>query len=421
MHHAKKFCQSLAIVGTVVFVSVVAQAQTFQVLHSFNGGNDGAIPMAGLLIDRAGRLYGSASAGGLVLNDCGSQGCGTAFQLKPSGSGWLFTPLYSFQGGSDGYSPEARMVFSANGLLYGTTALGGGNTCYSSTCGTAFQLAPPATACTTAVCKWNETVIHRFESRPAPGSPGSGPLVFDRAGNLYGNAAGQGADYYGAIYELSPGNGGWTLSTLFNWPDGGANAGVVFDGAGNLYGPNQGDGYGGIYQMTPSGSGWTVHQLFSILGVFEDGYVTQGGVIVDNAGNVYGSTVEYGPNGGGTVFELSSSETGTWTFSVLYGFSGSGGPTESLNMDAAGSIYGTTSRDGAYNKGNVFKLTPSAGGWTYTDLYDFTGGSDGAYPVSNVVFDGQGNLYGTTSRGGSGPCTSRNDGNGCGVVWEITP
>lgn len=90
-------------------------------------------------------------------------------------------------------------------------------------------------------------------------------------------------------------------------------------------------------------------------------------------------------------------------------------------MDAAGNLYGTTNADGAHSRGNVFKLSPSANGWTYTDLYDFTGGSDGAYPVSNVVFDAQGNLYGTTSTGGSGSCTSQFNGNGCGVVWKITP
>jgi len=419
LSHSLAWRGAAVLAGALLFLSlsVRAQAQTFHVIHSFSGGADGATPVAGLSIDRAGRLYGTASAGGLVLNDCPSQGCGTAFRLQPAGEGWFLLPLYSFKGGSDGYSPGARMTFGANGLLYGTTELGGGNACYYSTCGTAFQLSPPAAACKNAICSWNESVIHRFEPTPAPGNPFPGPMVFDQAGNLYGYAN-QGAYYYGANYELSPGSDGWTITSLFNWPDGGAESGVVFGADGNLYGPNEGAGYGGIYQLQHTGSSWTPNQLFTIIDIEDDGYVTEGGVVLDNAGNVYGSTLAYGPNGGGTVFELSA---GTWNFTLLYGFSGNGGPDESLSMDSAGNLYGTTNADGAYNKGNVFKLTPSANGWTYTDLYDFTGGSDGGYPISNVVVDAQGNLYGTTAYGGSGPCTSRYNGNGCGTVWEITP
>jgi hypothetical protein len=101
---------------------------------------------------------------------------------------------------------------------------------------------------------------------------------------------------------------------------------------------------------------------------------------------------------------------------VLYGFTGSEGPVESLTMDSTGNLYGTTWGDGTHFQGNVFKLSPSGSDWTYTDLYDFTGGSDGGHPVSNVVIDAHGNLYGTASRGGSEACSQ-----GCGVVWEITP
>jgi len=170
--------------------------------------------------------------------------------------------------------------------------------------------------------------------------------------------------------------------------------------------------------LVHSGSGWHANQLFSITDYLTQGGNPWGGVILDSAGNIYASTTIEGPNGGGTVFELSA---GTWNFNLLYGFSGGGGPEESLSMDSAGNLYGTTYEDGAYSYGNVFQLTPSANGWTYTDLYDFTGGNDGRNPISNVVIDAQGNLYGTASRGGSGPCTNMYYGNGCGVVWEITP
>ena len=125
-----------------------------------------------------------------------------------------------------------------------------------------------------------------------------------------------------------------------------------------------------------------------------------------------------GPGNGGTVYELSA---GSWNYSVLYAFTGGSGPDESLTMDAAGNIYGTTWGDGTNFFGNVFKLAPSANGWVYTDLYDFTGGSDGANPVSNVVIDTQGNLYGTASNGGDNSRCVRTYNRGCGTVWKITP
>jgi len=367
--------------------------------------------MAGLIIDQAGNLYGTASGGGQT-NGCFS-GCGVAFRLKPSSGGWILTPLYLFQGGQqsglDGANPEARMVFAADGTLYGTTFDGGGNSCNTSTCGTVFKLSPPATACKSALCGWDETVVYRFIGPPHAGLPINGPLVFDQAGNLYGTARG-GPEGYGVIYELTHSGGAWSEDDL---ADGGNPfTGVIFDTTGNLYGGNQGEGYGGIYQLVHSGSGWTMNPILTVLSG-DTGGPPLGGLIFDDSGNLYGSMAGAGPNGGGTVFELSA---GTWNFNLLYGLSGEEGPEESLTMDSSGNVYGTTWGDGAYDYGNVFKLSPSANGWVYTDLYDFTGGSDGAYPVSNVVIDAQGNLYGSASRGGSESCS-----NGCGVVWEITP
>ncbi|MGA8875458.1 MAG: choice-of-anchor tandem repeat GloVer-containing protein [Candidatus Korobacteraceae bacterium] len=417
---SSKQCAVIAGVLALLFLAAVsvAQAQNFQVLHSFTNGDDGAIPLAGLTIDRAGNLYGTASGGGKTNDGCVTYGCGVAFRLKHSNSGWILTPLYVFQGGQesglDGANPEARMVFAADGTLYGTTSDGGGNSCNTSTCGTVFKLSPPATACKSALCGWDETIVYRFTGTPHAGLPVNGPLVFDQAGNLYGTAI-EGPGGNGVIYELTSSGGTWSEDDL----SGGDNpfSGVIFDTAGNLYGANQGVGYGGIYQLVHSGSGWTMNPILTVL-TEDTGGPPEGGLIFDNSGNLYGSMVSEGPNGGGTVFELSA---GTWNFNLLYGFSGSTGPKESLSMDSAGNLYGTTWGDGAHSYGNVFKLTPSANGWAYTDLYDFTGGSDGRYPVSNVVIDAQGNLYGTTSYGGAGPCTSMYYGNGCGTVWEITP
>ena len=415
----RQLAVAMIITMWMILVASPAAAQTYRVIHTFSGGYDGATPLSGLIIDRSGNLYGTASGGGKTNDGCETYGCGVAFRLKATNGTWTLSPLYIFQGGTqsgpDGSNPYARMVFGANGALYGTTAYGGGHRCNNITCGTVFKLTPPATACKSALCYWTETVLYRFSGPPQAGNPNYGPIVFDQAGNIYG-VAGWGPSGYGAIYQLTESGGTWTENDLASADS--AESGVVFDNADNLYGSNSGEGYGGVYQLMRSGTGWTLHQLYSIVDVSDDGYSTFGGVILDNAGNIYGSTLEEGQGDGGTIFELLA---GTFHFDVLYNLSEGTGPEESLTMDAAGNLYGTTWGGGAHFWGNVFKLSPSASGWTYTDLYDFTDGNDGGHPISNVVIDAQGNLYGTTAYGGSGPCTSAYNGNGCGVVWEITP
>ena len=193
---------------------------------------------------------------------------------------------------------------------------------------------------------------------------------------------------------------------------------VIFDPEGNLYGttPRGGPpggpvgGYGVVYQLTPSGSGWTQNILY-LFQNGSDGAYAEGGVIRDQAGNLYGTTLEGGAGGGGTVWELSPSGGG-WTLTTLYSFTGTIGSFASLTMDAAGSLYGTTKQDGALGYGNVFRLTNSGGNWTYTSLHDFTGGSDGGQPYGQVTLDTDGNIYGTAATGGA---------SGNGVVFEIAP
>ena len=217
---------------------------------------------------------------------------------------------------------------------------------------------------------------------------------------------------------MTPSGGGWTATEIYS--PGNSNlaapyGGVVFDNAGNLYGTSSRGGYGqagNVYRLSPSGSGWKAQSLHQFDG--PDGASPIGGLIIDTSGNLYGTTASSGPGGGGTVFKITFT-SGSWTFDTLYSFSacnGLCGPQEKLVMDAAGALYGTTSGGGAYGLGSVFKLTTSNGDWTYTSLHDFAGGSDGATPYSNVVFDANGNLYGTAYNGGA---------NGYGVVWEITP
>jgi len=174
--------------------------------------------------------------------------------------------------------------------------------------------------------------------------------------------------------------------------------------------------------LTPSGSGWTETVLYSFTGG-TDGANPYAGLIFDQAGNLYGATGNAGADNGGTVFELTPSG-GSWKFSLLYSFTGvhgqfAPGPIANLTFDSSGNLYGTTHGDGAFNFGSAFKLTPAGGSWNYTSLHDFTGGTDGGYPRSSILFDKNGNMYGTAAEGGTGNPT--NCVGPCGVIFKITP
>lgn len=400
---------------TVMFTQA-ARAQTYTVIHNFTGGpQDGSHPYNGLTI-RGATLYGTTANGAASY--------GTVYQLTHPSSGWVFNLLYAFQGGNDGAYPTARVVPGPNGTLYGTTIEGGPGY------GVVFNLKPPANAiCNTAPCSWTETPLYQFSGGIDGYGPTSGDLVFDQAGDIYGVTEFGGSSAHGNVYELTSSGGTWTANVLYSFGGGQDGefpySGVLFDQSGNLDGTTRqgggtgclsGVGCGTVFQLVPSDSGWTESQLYKFQGGSDGGF-PESGVILDSSGNIYGATSIYGDltcNSGfgcGAVYELMSSG-GTWTFSTLYDFAtGGGGPVAPLTMDAAGNLYGTTLLDGANRFGNVFKLSPTQNGWIYTDLYDFTGGSDGGEPMSNIVFDAQGNLYGTTYQGGS---------NNLGVVFEIT-
>jgi uncharacterized repeat protein (TIGR03803 family) len=167
--------------------------------------------------------------------------------------------------------------------------------------------------------------------------------------------------------------------------------------------------------LTPTGEGWTETPLYEFTGG-SDGASPFGGLVRDGSGNLYGTTAGGGSNGyGGTVFRLTQSG-GNWVLNTIFSFPScklcGEGPWAALTIDQAGNLYGTTYENGAYGYGNVFKLSPAQGGWVYTSLHDFTGSRDGGYPYSTVIFDGDGNLYGTASTYGS---------DGWGLVWQITP
>ena len=408
--------------------SEAVQAQTFQVIHNFIGGTDGAEPTFGLTIDAAGNVYGTTFEG--------DAGTGTAYKLSHKPTGWALTTLYIFTITSKGVIPYSTLVIGRDGKLYGTTGFGGIGPClaYGHTgCGTVFSLQNPGTFCHTPYCPWIETPLYKFSGGSDGSNPYGATVVFDQAGNLYGTTYGGGGGSCsggcGLVYKLTPAGSGWTESVIYSFA-GGADgsapwAGVTLDQAGNLYGTTSAggaSGYGTVYELSPAGSGWTKRTLYSFQRQ-QDGANPYASLIFDQSGNLYGATQYGGSGSGGTVFELSPSG-GSWIFTTLYSFIGSGGglakgPVASLVMDGAGNLYGTTAGDGVYRFGSAFKLTHGTSGWTYAALHDFSSGLDGGSIRSNVVFDAAGNLYGTASSGGTGnPATCVGS---CGVVWQITP
>jgi len=421
-------------------------AQTYKVIHDFTspGGSyrfaDGANPTANLTFDAHGNLFGVTSAGGDNNNTGCSFGCGTVFELSPtSAGGWKETVLHRFHGSivgnnNDGAGPQAGLVFDSAGNLYGTTSQGGsgGNV------GTVFELSPTSSG------GWTYSILYSFKDGTDGATP-LGKLVLDASGNLYGTAQGGGASLFGVVYKLSPGSaGGWNESVLYSFTGGsdGAypNSGVIFDASGNLYGTtsyggvaSSYSGFGVVFELSPNSGGWAE----SVLHTFNqtDGAVPEGSLIFDASGNLYGTAYQGGHlsqcsgAGCGVVFELSPNLGGGWTESVLHAFQGGnqgypgyggGNPFAGLTFDTAGNLYGTTAYGGRApgHMGVVFKLVPSSTGWTETVLHAFFGGTDGGEPIFGVTPDGAGNLFGTAFYGGiSSDC----GGNGCGVVYKITP
>lgn len=395
----------------VLTASPQTQAQTFSVVHSFSGGSDGANPLNGFVADASGNLYGAASSSGISNN-------GVAFKIDSQGNE---TVLHTFTGGNnDGSSPQGFLIMDNAGSLYGTTSAGGAygsGTIFkiSEKIGgkKGKHRGKPGRDDT-------EAVLYSFAGQADGASPVSG-LTFDAAGNLYGTTSAGGSSGNGTVFELSPPNqtgGPWTEIVLYSFGTGTDGAtpvgGVSLDASGNLYGTTSAGGaygLGTVFQLTP-GTPWTENKLHDFQNA-NDGAVPYAGLIADQSGNFYGAATEGGDNGGGTIFELTPA-SGSWNFTAIYSVPGWGisGSFRNVVLDpSSGNLYATTHCDGDYNSGTVYKLTPSGGTWNYNLLYTFTGGKDGQYSFSNLVLS-QGKLYGTAKYGGT---------KGNGVIFEVTP
>jgi uncharacterized repeat protein (TIGR03803 family) len=349
--------------------------------------------------------------------------------LFPLVSQGQYKVLHAFGSGSDGGGLWGNLIFDSQGNLYGTTSGGG-----AFNGGTVFELTPQSNG------EWAETVLHNFPSSADDGAGPIGGVIFDPAGNLYGTtqAGGDGRSHPGTVFELTPGLGGWTETVLYSFcilpgcRDGGDPWGsLTMDKAGNLYGTA-----GVAFELSSAPGGWTEEILHDFTGQNGDGFDPRAGPITDSAGNLCGTTSGGGGLGRctplfgcGTVYELQPNPVGIWASGVeawreriLHRFPSFPNDAKGLSlgqlaMDSFGDLYGTAG-GGTYGFGTIFKLTrpPIApeGVWVETVLYSFQEDANGYDPGGGVVLDQAGNLYGTTTYGGSPLC-------GCGVVYELTP
>lgn len=387
-----------AIAGALVAIlscwsGVVEAKNGFRVLYNFNGTPDGSIPYGGLLRAKDGNLYGTTFGGGTA-------GEGTVFQLSPDGAE---TVLHSFAGGAtDGAEPLDELVTDQAGNLYGTTQIGGPNDA-----GVLFKVALNHT----------ESVLHFFTDTP-DGAIGFAGLVEGVDGNLYGGTVGGGTFGNGTIFRSTP-SGSLTVLYNFTGNEGfGPTHSLILNRSGNLYGTSDGSGplgHGTVYKLTPEG---TLNTLYAFSGG-GDGGEPELSLIRDKSGNLYGTTqargipnCAYGWGGCGVVFKLAPDGTKSTLHSFTGGQDG-GQPFAGLIMDEAGNLYGTTVNGGSKKCNNgcgvVFKIAPDG---TETTLHKFTG-SDGSNPGARLIADGHKkfrHLYGTARHGGT---------SGHGVIFEI--
>lgn len=401
---------SLSLVPLLVLIVIltpgVGAASKYKTLYTFTGGADGRQPMAGVVLDKAGNLYGTTEIGG-------NAGQGTAFELRRNGDGsWTEIVVHSFCSApscTDGSFPVAAMIFDHDGNLYGTTAYGG-----ASGNGVVFELTPNSDG------SWTENVLYAFTG----GTDGSSPLagvIFDATGDLYGTASVGGGDNKGVVFKLTPNlDGSWSESVLhiFTGNDGWVpRANLIFDTAGTLYGTTanggKGDGEFGnglVFQLIPNADGtWKEKVLHAFTGG-RDGALPWAAVIFDSAGNLYGTTLWGGdnplncgrPSECGVAFKLMRKADGEWKETVLHDFTAGNDGWEigaGLMFDAIGNLYGTTVNGSRHGWGTAFELMPSSGGkWKKGVLHAFRD-MPGAKPYGALIFDAAGHLYGTTAGG----------------------
>jgi len=394
---------ALAAILLLTFAAQTAAAQTYSILYTFQGGTDGGFPNAGVYRDSSGNLYGITNTAG-NRNDCNDYGCGTVYKLTPSGQ---LSVLHTFTGGADGW-PNATwgsLIPDPAGNLYGVASIGGLHDN-----GTVFRITPSG----------GFTVVHTFPSSPNDGLGPQYTLLRDTTGIIYGTTFGGGPggnNGYGTVFALSKaGVGSDVVLHSFSFGDGASPQGsVASDGTGNLYGTaGQGgsSNCGVVYKMRNIGAGFTVLHNFTCA---PDGYLP-GSVVLDAQGNIYGGTSQGGDAsacpafGCGIIFKITPSGQET----ILHTFhSTDGASPNELMFDAQGNLWGTTAYGGTHDQGTIFKMTTDG---TFTNEYNFEGGLNGGIPYAGLIQDPEGNFYSTVG-GGILNCIQ----SGCGMIFKFTP
>jgi len=367
--------------GTIF--SILTTGASFAILAQFNYVN-GANPYASLILS-AGTLYGTASAGG-------ANTFGSIFSVPSTGGS--ITALNSFTGGTDGGLPFGSLVLSGS-TLYGMTNSGGINNC-----GTVFSI--PTTG-------GSVSVLNSFLNSTDGASP-QGSLILV-GGIFYGTASTGGTGGHGVVFSIPQAGGGLTILHNFNGgtTDGDTPLGSLIFSGGILYGTTDAGGAtndGTIFSIATDGTGFT---LVHSLEYNADGASPYASLLL-SAGTLYGTTSVGGPNAAGTIFSVVTDGTG---FATLYGFddlADGGNPTGNLTL-AGGTLYGTTQNGGVFGAGAGTLFSIATDGSGFSTIYTFSGGADGAFPVSDLILSG-GTFYGTTSGGGS---------LGNGTVYSIAP
>jgi uncharacterized repeat protein (TIGR03803 family) len=405
--HVLTYASRILAIGaaTSLLITAAWAASATKLIYSFGGSADGEYTDTELVRDSAGNLYGTSVQGGIF-------GGGTVFQVTPSG---VHTVLYDFTGAADGGEPYKGVTLDAQGNLYGTAVTGGGGSCEGG-CGVVFKL-------TNAGGTWTQTVIHTF--RGADGSGPGSPVAIDKNGDVYGTTPTGGANGAGVVYQLrQDATGTWKFRVIHTFTGGDDGAGgsasrFLIDAAGNLFGVctvGGANGFGTVFKMSLHQGQWQLTTLYAFKDS-PDGGLPYGGLIADKAGNLYGTTYYAGVNDLGTVYKLTKNNGG-WTERVLYSFKGGsdgGNPISTLVADAAGNLYGTTSEGGAAacGCGTIFKMSrDSTGKWTETVAYRFPGTPQPGFSYNGLVGDPAGVFYGATVHGGSS-----NDG----AIYKFRP
>lgn len=378
--------------------------EAFHVVYTFTGAADGGRPAGGLIADGQGNLFG-------VTEEGGSHDSGVVYELVRDGAKkWKEKVLYSFcahPSCTDGDGPVGSLSIDAAGNLYGATAAGGFTPCGNGLgCGVVFKLTKSG----------KETVLHAFTGGSDGWSPPAGPIL-DQSGNLFGTtmiggSSACGGHGCGTVYKITPHGLESVLYAFSGASDGSEpSAGVIVDDAGNLYGTTVVGGafdLGVVFKIASGGAETVLHSFERTI----DGDNPEGGLLADTSGNFYGTTIQ-GPNGGpGSLFKL----TPDGTLTTLHAFSGTDGrePVAALTADSEGNLFGTTNNGGAgcskyAGCGTAFKLSQDG---TLTVLRAFHAGRDGKYPSSAGLLSLNDELYGTLARGGA---------NKAGAVYEIDP